>query len=294
MALKPTATEKLIVGMIHAPAMPGTPRSMLSPREISQNAAAEAELLTAGGVDALLIENMHDVPYVAGPAAPEVVACMTAATLAVRSASPLPLGVQVLAAANREALAVALAADATFIRVEGFIFAHVADEGLMPTAHAGELLRFRRHIGATHIRIIADIKKKHAAHAITADVSLAETARAAEFFGADGVVVTGAATGQPTDINDLRTVRSATELPLWVGSGVNSENLAAQWPIADAFIVGSHFKQDGRWDRSLSRERVEEFMSHVRALRGADASDAGSFSVSDAPASAKNRDGKRP
>src|SRR6185295_9518480 len=113
----------------------------------------------------------------------------------VRRAVKLPLGVQVLAGANREALAVALCCGAAFVRVEGYVFAHVADEGLID-ASAGELLRYRRAIGAEHIKVFADIKKKHASHALTADVSLAETGRAAEFFLADGVIVTGSATGE--------------------------------------------------------------------------------------------------
>jgi len=83
--------------------------------------------------------------------------------------APLPLGVQVLAAANREALAVALAVGATFVRVENFVYAHVADEGLMPVADAGPLLRYRRQIGADHVKILADVKKKHSSHALTAE-----------------------------------------------------------------------------------------------------------------------------
>ena len=98
----------------------------------------------------------------------------------VRRAVPLPLGVQVLAAANEEAIAVALACGATFVRVEGFVFAHVADEGLVE-ADAGPLLRYRAAVGAEHVRVFADIKKKHSAHAITADVDVVETAHAAEF-----------------------------------------------------------------------------------------------------------------
>ena len=46
--------------------------------------------------------------------------------------------------------------------------------------------------------VLADIKKKPSAHAVTADVSLADTARAARFFRADGVVITGAGTGVPS------------------------------------------------------------------------------------------------
>ena len=50
------------------------------------------------------------------------------------------------------------------------------------------------------------LKKKHlllSAHAITADVTLIETAKSAEFFSADGIILTGTATGDPADINEL-------------------------------------------------------------------------------------------
>jgi len=44
------------------------------------------------------------------------------------------------------------------------------------------------------------------AHAITSDVSLAETAKAAEFFLADGLIVTGTATGDPAQPGDLESM----------------------------------------------------------------------------------------
>lgn len=47
-----------------------------------------------------------------------------------------------------------------FIRAEGFVFSHVADEGII-NACAGDLLRYRKQIGAENIQIFADIKKKH-------------------------------------------------------------------------------------------------------------------------------------
>lgn len=46
------------------------------------------------------------------------------------------------------------------MRAEGFVFAHVADEGMM-NACAGELMRYRSHIGADDVLVFADIKKKH-------------------------------------------------------------------------------------------------------------------------------------
>jgi hypothetical protein len=193
---------------------------------------------------------------------------MTAAGRAVRAAVELPLGIQVLAGANREALAVALACGAAFVRVEGFVFAHVADEGLIESS-ASDLLRYRRHIGAEHVRVFADIKKKHAAHALTADVSLAETARAAEFFLADGVIVSGLATGEPTDPADVAVARRAVRLPVLVGSGVHAGNVA-DYAEADALIVGSSVKRDGVWSNPVDPDRAGSLSGAFARLPPAD------------------------
>ncbi len=253
-----------LIAMIHVGALPGTPRSKSSVAEIAASVVSEAKLLAEGGVDAILLENMHDVPYLNRHVGPEIVAAMTAICGAVREAVSLPLGVQILAGANREAVAVAHATHLQFVRCEGFVFAHVADEGLMPDADAGSLLRYRKMIGAEDVAVIADVKKKHSSHAITSDVDLAETAQAAEFFGASGIVVTGTATGRPTSVEDLIAVRKAVNIPVFVGSGVTPENARTLAPHAHAFIVGSYLKKDGHWANSPDSARVAEI---VRALR---------------------------
>jgi membrane complex biogenesis BtpA family protein len=257
----------VLLAMIHVQALPGTPRSRLTIAEIAAHAVNEARLLTEQGVDAIVLENMHDTPYLRQQVGPEIVAAMTAVATAVRAETKLPLGVQVLAGANDAALAVAQAAGCQFIRAENFVFAHVADEGLMPAADAGPLLRYRRLIGADEIAVLADVKKKHAAHALTADVSLAETARAAEFFGADGVVVTGTATGEPTAAGDVLEVNRAVDVPVLVGSGATPENLSPLVPHVDGFIVGSWLKKDGRWDNPPDPQRVEAMVRAIRSHR---------------------------
>lgn len=190
---------------------------------------------------------------------------MTVVGLEVRRTVGLPLGVQVLAGANREALAVALACGADFVRVEGFVFAHVADEGVIESS-AAELLRYRRAIGADRALVFADVKKKHSAHALTADVSVVETAAAAEFFLADGVIVTGSATGRAASPDEVREVAGAVAIPVLVGSGVTAENLA-DYAAAHGVIVGSSVKEGGRWDRPLDPEAVRAVAAAWAALR---------------------------
>lgn len=273
-----TPPDKLLIGMIHLQALPGSPAARYPVSEIARSAAEEARALADAGFDALIVENMHDRPYLHGPKGPEVVAAMTRAALAVREAAPdLPLGIQVLSGGNREALAIAHVAAAAgpapefyrggFIRCENFVFAHIADEGLLPEAEAGPLLRERRRLGADGedgVRIFADIKKKHASHAITADVSLAETAAAAEFFGVDGLIVTGRSTGLPTSVEDVAAVAEATELPVFVGSGVTPETIAPLLEHADGLIVGSWIKRFGRWENPIDPERCARLAEAFR------------------------------
>jgi membrane complex biogenesis BtpA family protein len=262
--------------MVHVGALPGTPRSRWPVGRIAEMAAEEASVLADAGFDAVIVENMHDAPYVHAGVdgrghGPEIVAAMTRCVQAVRGALPrgTPIGVQVLSGGNREALAVALACGLDeaggFIRAENFVFAHVADEGLLARAEAGPLLRYRRSIGAESVRVLCDLKKKHASHAITADVPLADAAHAAEFFGADGVIVTGTATGRATEVADVREVRGATALPVLVGSGVTPETAAALAEAgADGLIVGSFIKRGGRWSNPVDARRCRALVKSIR------------------------------
>jgi len=241
--------------MIHVKALPGTPKNSLSVKMIAGQACREARLLSDAGFQAIMLENMHDVPYLNRVAGPEVVAALTRVAAEVRSVTDLPLGIQILAGANQAALSVAQAAGLQFIRAEGFVFGHLADEGLLQS-DAGELLRFRKHIGAENIPIFTDIKKKHSSHALTQDISLVDTVVAAAFFLSDGVIITGDHTGKPVDRQQLKDVYTSTGLPVLVGSGVTPEGLPQIWDHSDAFIVGSYFKQDGNWQNDPDPERM--------------------------------------
>ncbi len=258
-----------VIAMIHVGALPGTPASVLPLPEIIAQAVREAALYRDAGVHALMMENMHDTPYQRGGVGPEIVAAMTAIALAVKSAAALPCGLQILAGANREALAVALTAGLDFIRAEGYVFAHVADEGIMESC-AADLLRYRRQIGAERIRIWADIKKKHSAHALTSDVSLAETAHAVEFMRGDAVIVTGSVTGDAPPQSEVIEAKRRVAIPVMVGSGVTAENLSSFHAVADGFIVGSTFKANGQWQQPPDRDRVLRFMeAYARRSDGA-------------------------
>ncbi len=258
--------NKPIIGMIHVAALPGTPGYQGDRKKVITTAIEEGYTYLKAGVDAILIENMHDRPYLRRTVGPETTAFLAVIGYEFKRLLKLPCGVQILAGANQEALGVALAAGLDFIRAEGFVFSHIADEGQLD-ADAGALLRYRKQIDSEDILIFTDIKKKHGAHAITQDVSLADTARTAEFFLSDGVVITGTMTGVPAQLEDLQTVQEATSLPVLVGSGITLENVEHYLPLVDGLIVGSDFKEQGKWFNRVDYDRVARFIDRVRELR---------------------------
>src|SRR5207253_7123762 len=132
--------------------------------------------------------------------------------------------------------------DLDFIRVEGYVFAHVGGAGIIEGC-AGKLLRKRKDLGCEHIKIFADIKKKHCSHALTRDLSLADEIKQAQFFLTEGVVITGARTTEPPLLSELRQARKAARVPVIIGSGMTPENVKLYFPRADGFIVGSPFRE---------------------------------------------------
>src|ERR1044071_2122058 len=260
------STSKPVVAVIHVGALPGTPASALAVDGLIELAVREAAAYRDGGVDGLMVENMHDVPYLRGAVGPEVVAAMSVVARAVKAEAGLPVGVQILAGANIESVAVAHAAGLDYVRIEAYAFAHVADEGLIQSS-AAELLRFRRKIGAERVRVWADVKKKHSAHAITADVSLGETCATVEFMRGDAVIVSGSDTGEPPRAADVKEAKSHCRIPVLLGSGVTPENVAEFYDAADGFIVGSYFKEGGLWSNTVEGERVARLVGAVRGLR---------------------------
>jgi membrane complex biogenesis BtpA family protein len=257
---------KPVIGMIHVSALPGTPNYRGSVKQIVEQAKTEALIYKENGIDAIAIENMHDVPYLKRKVGPEITSLMSVIGYEVKNITNLPCGIQILAGANKDAIAGAHSAGLDFVRTEGFVFAHIADEGLMES-DAGELLRYRKQISAENILIFTDIKKKHSSHSITSDVDIIETAKAAQFYLSDGIIITGSSTGYEADIDEVKKVKDEIKVPVIIGSGIATENIDKFLPIADAFIVGSSLKKQGNWMNQVDVERVKALIKRVNELK---------------------------
>lgn len=255
-----------VIGMLHAPPLPGSPRWGGAFASVADAVVRDAEALVAGGVDALMLENFGDAPFYPGRVPAETVAALTALAAEVRRSFALPLGINVLRNDGQSALAIAQAAGASFIRVNVLCGARVADQGVV-TAIAHDLLRDRARLGAKSIRILADVDVKHSAP--LAPMALADEVHdLIERGGADAVIVTGTGTGRPISRTDLETVKAAAgKTPVFLGSGVDAATVADFVPPADGLIVGTSLKQDGRTTAPVDGDRVRALMTAVRAVR---------------------------
>jgi membrane complex biogenesis BtpA family protein len=255
--------ERTVIGMVHLPALPGSPRWDGSMARVVESALADARALVEGGADALLVENFGDAPFTSGRVEPATVAAMSVVAAEVRKAFPrAPLGVNVLKNDARAALAVAVAVGAEFIRVNVHAGAVLADQGIVQSDAYGTL-RDRRLLGIA-VAILADVGGKHAVP--LAPVELEQTARDLVHRGlADALVVSGPATGQTTPLAEVKRVRSAVpEVPLLVGSGVTAETAAELLSVADGLIVGTSVKREGDVRQPVDRARVETLVAATR------------------------------
>ncbi|KXB03826.1 photosystem I assembly BtpA [candidate division MSBL1 archaeon SCGC-AAA261G05] len=258
--------NKPIIGMIHLLPMPGAPGCDHDVDLILEKALEDAEKLEDGGVDGLIVENMWDIPYFVGSdIPPETIAIQSVAARKVVEKVDIPVGANVIHNAGRGDLAVALASGAKFMRICLFTGAQVWDTGEFDHGVAAELTRLRRYFNAEDIRIFADIDKKHAK--VFPGIDLRTHAIWSEYYLADALIVTGEMTGRPPKIDDVKTVKEATNRPVLMGSGMDKDNVSEFLKYADGAIVGTSLKEDGVTENPVDLGRVKEFMKTVEKIR---------------------------
>lgn len=252
--------------MIAVQPLPGTPLYRGNDGQIISQALSDLQAYIDVNVDAIILENSHDLPYIKPPLDAHAVELMKRLARDVRSRFSQPIGIQMLEAANETALEIAAEADLDFLRVEGYVFAHVGGAGIIEGC-AGKLLRRRKELGCEQIKIFGDVKKKHCSHALTADLDILDEIKQAEFFLVDGAIVTGARTTEPPSLAELRRVKKHARVPVVIGSGMTPQNIRSYCKLADGFIVGSTFRQQGKFLGALDRQRLNAFMKVFRSLK---------------------------
>ncbi len=243
-----------VIGMVHLPPLPGSPGFRGDLKGILHRVLEDVAAWAEGGAQALMIENFGDTPFYPRRVPAITAAHVTALAVEVRRRCDLPLGVNVLRNDGQTALAIAHAVGATFIRVNVLCGARVTDQGMIQGI-AHDLLRERAALAA-NVQIWADVNVKHSAP-LAARALEDETADLIHRGAADAVVVSGAGTGKPTDLEELQRAKTAAgSTPVLVGSGVAVKTIGEYAAIADGFIVGTSVKHDGLVTNPVDPARV--------------------------------------
>ncbi len=252
---------KPVIAMVHLPGLPGRPRHdrRASVRALTGTVAADVAALQDAGVDGLLFCNEADLPYQLG-VGPEAVAAMAAVIGAVRRELSTPFGVN-LVWDPVASLAVARATGASFVR-EVFTGVYESDLGVM-RPDLGAIAAYRSGIGAESVAVFSNITPEFASPA--AGRTVGQRARSAAFLGVDALLVSGAITGEPTDLGQLREAKAAAPgVPVLANTGVTADTVAACLAVADGAIVGTSLKRDGITWNPVDPVRARALMTAAR------------------------------
>ncbi len=255
-------TANPVIGVVHLAPLPTSPRWRGSLKAVIDRAEQEAAALAAGGVNGIIVENFFDAPFPKDQVDPAVVSAMTLTVQRLQNLVTLPIGINVLRNDARSAMAIAMATEAQFIRVNVLTGVMATDQGLIE-GNAHELLRYRRELGCD-VKIFADVLVKHARPLGTPNLTTA-VQETIDRGLADAVILSGWGTGSPTSQEDLELASAAAnDTPVFIGSGANWENIGNLIQAADGVIVASSLKRRGQINNTIDPIRVSRFVEATR------------------------------
>ena len=258
-------TKKPIIAMLHLDALPGDPyyNDTLGMNNIIENARKDLHALQNGGVDAIMFSNEFSLPYLTDVKC-ETVAAMAYIIGALSSEIKIPFGVNVLWDAKKS-IDLAKAVGATFVR-EIFTGVYGSDFGVWNT-NVGETIRHQVRIDAKDIKLLFNIVPEAAAY--LGDRTIESIAKSTVFNNRpDALCVSGLTAGTETDSKILKRVKDTVPNTVVIANtGVRPSNVIEQLTIADAAIVGTTFKFDGKFENHVDEKRVSEFMNIVKQFR---------------------------
>lgn len=261
------AVHKPVIGMVHLWPLPGAPGySGYGMETILDHARRDAEALLAGGVDGLIVENMWDVPFYVGASVQlEAVTAQAVAAREIKTLADVPVGANVVHNGWQAELAIAVAAGLDFVRICILTGARLWDTGELDHGCAADLLRRRKALDAEHLKLFADVDKKHSVP--FPGIDLETHIEWTEFYRADALIVSGRMTGDAPPLDKVRRAKEAATRPVLMGSGTTADNVADFLQYADGAIVGSSLKVDGVAENPVDVARVRHYMAAVKAVR---------------------------
>ncbi|MGD1931720.1 MAG: photosystem I biogenesis protein BtpA [Leptolyngbyaceae cyanobacterium] len=252
-----------VIGVVHLLPLPTSPRWGGDLQRVIDRAEQEATALASGGVSGIIVENFFDSPFPKDQVDPAVVSAMSLIVHRLQQLVAVPVGINVLRNDARSAMAIATCVNAQFIRVNVLTGVMATDQGLIEGC-AYELLRYRRELGS-EVKILADVLVKHARPLGSPNLTTAVEETIHRGL-ADGIILSGWATGSPPSLEDLELAKTAAkEIPVFIGSGANWENIGQLIQSADGAIVASSLKRKGDINQPIDPIRVRQFIESLEA-----------------------------
>ncbi len=252
-------TPNPVIGVVHLLPLPTSARWQGDLPAVIARAEQEATALASGGAHGLIIENFFDAPFPKSQVDPAVVSAMTLVVHRLKQLVMLPIGLNVLRNDARSALAIATCTGASFIRVNVLTGIMATDQGLIE-GQAHELLRYRRELGSD-VKIFADVLVKHAQPLGHPDLGAVVKDTIVRGL-ADGVILSGTATGEPPSVDELKIARAAAgDTPVLIGSGASIDNIFHLIQSVDGVIVSSSLKRKGQIEQPIDPIRVRDFVT---------------------------------
>jgi len=237
--------QKPIIGMIHMPALPGSPLNSMSIEELTEYAQSESAKLEKAGCDGAIVENVGDTPLYKEDLPPYTVAAMAVIVREVVRHTKIKIGVNILRNGCEEALSIAHMCGASFIRCNVMIGAYATDQGIIEGCSA-RLARLKKLLGSD-VLIFGDVHVKHAYPIFNVDITYAAQ-DLAERGGADAIIVSGPRSPIPPSVERVRRVKRSVNKPVLIGSGMTLSNVKRFYEMSDGLIIGEpDFKVNGVW-----------------------------------------------
>ena len=257
--------KKAIIGLVHLGRMPGTPFYEEGTYEDTfEKALRDAKALEEGGATGCLVQTVDRVYPTDDEAdyARVVGVAHIVRAIAKETKPDFQIGVQIMTNALKASVAVAKVSGGSFLRCYALVGQTLSSWGMIE-AHTLEFLRYRKSIGAEHIKLIAEVEGMHYKW-FGEEKPVQEVARSAFYAGADAVEV--AHPDEETNLRQIHDIKAKLpDLPVILGGHTNHENVARRLAKADGAFVGSAF-ENGNRTSPVDSKLVRDYMDIVRSL----------------------------
>lgn len=264
---------KPIIGKIQLLALPGAPGWEGQWDVLTTRAEQEATALATGGVDGLIIENFHDIPYTSGRMDTAGAIAMALLTRRIKQFTSLPIGISVLQNDPETSLAVAINTQADFIRLSVLTGALVTESGVINNRY-NQLLHYKSLLKTELPPILANLSLNHLGptshHQPGACLlQLREAARALHNQHSSNLaIILPDSDIEPDELPNLRDV--ITNTPLLIESRTPTKPIDPYYEKADGLILDAGTRKNTSLQPgvlpTIDMARVEELVNRLRKV----------------------------